>query len=119
MNWINNLKIGSKVILVAAVLIVACTAIGGVAMQTIFRSEQLLGDMENSANRSILGEHANGLINAVVMDSRGIYMAKSTAEAEKFAPPLLTNLTRIEAQFTRWAGLLPAARLAELGEARR
>ena len=85
MVWIANLKIGSKVMLVAAVLILCAAAIGGVAMQTLLRSEALLQEMENRANRSIMGERVNGQIYAVVMDSRGVYMAKGADEGKKFS----------------------------------
>jgi methyl-accepting chemotaxis protein len=51
----------------------------------------------------------NGLINAIVMDSRGIYMARDGAEVEKFAKPMQENLKRIEAGVTAWSKLVSGA----------
>ncbi|HEY4162850.1 MAG TPA: methyl-accepting chemotaxis protein [Dongiaceae bacterium] len=108
MRWIANLKIGAKVLLVAGVLIVASAIIGAVAMHTIFRSEDLLHDMENSANRSILGERVNGLIYAVVMDSRGVYMSKSAPEAKKYGAGISASLVVLEKTMKDWRALVPA-----------
>jgi methyl-accepting chemotaxis protein len=44
--------------------------------------------IDRASNREILGERVNGLIYAVVMDSRGIYMSDSVPESEKYAPAL-------------------------------
>ncbi|HVT54172.1 MAG TPA: methyl-accepting chemotaxis protein [Dongiaceae bacterium] len=107
MRWIANLKIGSKVMLVAAVLIICAAAIGGVALQTLLRSEALLHEMENRANRSILGERVNGQIYAVVMDSRGVYMSKGADDGKKFADGITKSLGDMRATMNEWAGLVP------------
>jgi methyl-accepting chemotaxis protein len=108
MSWMANLKIGAKVLLVAGVLIVASAVIGAVAMQTIFRSQTLLHKMENSANRSILGERVNGLIYAVVMDSRGVYMSKSAPEAKKYGQGITASLALLADTMNEWRALVPA-----------
>jgi methyl-accepting chemotaxis protein len=107
MGWIANLKIGSKVMLVAAVLILCAAAIGGVAMQTLLRSEVLVQEMENRANRSILGERVNGQIYAVVMDSRGVYMSKKPEEAKKYADNITQSLAGMQKTMQEWSGLVP------------
>jgi methyl-accepting chemotaxis protein len=107
MRWIANRKIGAKILLVAGVLIVASLAIGAMAMQTIFRSEALTRDMENTANRSILGERVNGLIYAVVMDSRGVYMSKSAGEAKKYGAGITASLVVLDATMKEWRVLVP------------
>jgi methyl-accepting chemotaxis protein len=106
MAWISNLKIGTKVMLVAGVLIACAAAIGGMAMQTLFRSEDLFSQMEASANRSILGERVNGMIYAVVMDSRGIYMSKDADEAKKYADNITKSLTAMQATMKEWSALV-------------
>jgi methyl-accepting chemotaxis protein len=67
--------------------------LGADAMRTYNDKVQ---EIDRASGRAIFGEQVNGLIYAVVMDSRGIYMSSTTAESEKFAPLLLANLTRIE-----------------------
>ena len=55
-----------------------------------FLSELLYTGDPVSAERALQG----GLINAVVMDSRGIYIARDRAEVDRFGKPLLANLDR-------------------------
>jgi methyl-accepting chemotaxis protein len=93
--------------LVAAVLIICAGVIGGVAMQTLLRSEALLQEMENRADRSILGERVNGQIYAVVMDSRGVYMAKGADEGKKFADGINKSLDAMRATMKEWSALVP------------
>ncbi len=109
MSWLNNLKIGSKILLVTCILIATSALIGLVALETLFRSEQLVKEMEETANRSIYGERVNGLIYAVVMDSRGIYMSKDTEAAKKFAPGLLDSLKNLQGAMAAWRDLVPPA----------
>lgn len=47
-------------------------------------------------------ERANGLIYAVVMDSRGVYMATDHATVEKFAKGVVASLDRIDDVLNRW-----------------
>jgi methyl-accepting chemotaxis protein len=107
MSWIANSRIGTKVMLVAAVLILCAAAIGGVAMQTLLRSEALVQEMENRANRSILGERVNGQIYAVVMDSRGVYMSKGADDGKKFADGMTKSLDAMRGTMKEWSGLMP------------
>ena len=65
--------------------------------------------MEGASKRAVIGEQVNGLINAVVMDSRGIYMSRDTAEAEKYAPLILKNVAEIRRLMEVWTSLLPEA----------
>jgi methyl-accepting chemotaxis protein len=108
MSWIANIKIGSKVLFVVGLLILCAGVIGGVAMQTLFKSEALLGEMERSANRSILGERVNGLIYAVVMDSRGVYMSKNVEEATKYADNINKSLGTLQSTMQSWKELVAA-----------
>ena len=85
----------------------AVTVFGMVTLGSYNRTAEL---MDNAADRAIQGERLNGLVLAVVMDSRGIYMARSVEEAEKFAKPLLANLERLKGVLETWKNLLPPDR---------
>ena len=65
--------------------------------------------MEQAAKRAVIGEKVNGLINAVVMDSRGIYMSRDAKEVDKYAPPILKNVAEIRRLMDEWTSLLPEA----------
>ncbi|MGE0415645.1 MAG: methyl-accepting chemotaxis protein [Acetobacteraceae bacterium] len=76
------------------------------------RASQIYGRkvaaMELASDRAIIGEQINGLIYAVVMDSRGVYFAPNPATIEKFGKPLLKNLDRIRELTDRWTSLFGA-----------
>jgi len=115
---IRDCGIAARFLAIVFILSLAAFSVAAIGIAAVLTYSARVADMQLAAERALAGERINGLMNAVVMDSRGIYMAKSAAEAEKFAPALLTNLSGISAQMTRWADLLPPARRAELTEAR-
>ena len=62
-----------------------------------------------ASTRALLGEKMNGLVNAIIMDSRGVYMAENKERVEQFGKPLLENLKRMDALLTQWRPLVPSS----------
>ena len=108
-----------KVRIFAAVGLVgiAAIAMAVVGIQSMATYHSHVMAMEAASKQAVIGEKINGLINAVVMDSRGIYMSRDTAEAEKFAPPILKNVAQIRRLVSEWNELLPAGERHSLAEA--
>src|SRR5471030_2143508 len=77
-----------------AVALLACCAasIGWIGYDAMRTYSTKLAESNNAAVRALIGERVNALINAGVMDSRGIYMARDPAEIEKFVAPLVVTL---------------------------
>ena len=115
----RSLGIAAKILAVVGLLAVAAAAIAGAGIHAIHVYSTHVEKLRLASERAIAGERVNGLVNAVVMDSRGIYMSRDAAEAEKFAKPLLANLTAIEAAMSYWAERLPTDRRQTLDAARR
>src|SRR5665213_2702157 len=105
-----NLRIGTKIYAVVGLLSVVSIAIAVLALLALTNYNVRVGEMQNASQRAFIGEQINSLIYAVVMDSRGIYIARDKAEAEKFGKPLLKNLQEIKQQIAAWHGLLPPER---------
>ncbi|HLO78781.1 MAG TPA: bacteriohemerythrin [Magnetospirillum sp.] len=111
-----QLKISGKIYATVATFVMVALAVGIYGLLTL-RSYNVATDaMNNAADRAILGERVNGLVLSVVMDSRGIYMARSVEEAEKYGKPLLGNLEKLQATLDSWRGLLPAEQRGQLDE---
>lgn len=105
---LNNIKLGPKVcsIILLLALVTASISYSGVeAMQTYNRR---VHQIQHVTHAAILGEQVNGLILAVVMDSRGIYMARDHAEAEKYAPLVLNNLALMKQKMAEWSNYTEA-----------
>lgn len=116
--WVARNGIAARMLAVVCGLGAVALVAGGIRIAGLVVQGGRAADMQAAAERAQVGERINGLINAVVMDSRGIYMSRQVAEAEKFAVPLLGNLERIEGLMARWEALLPEGRRGELEGAR-
>ncbi len=105
-KWLGNTNITTRLFGILALLgLTACIA-GGSIVHVLRVYSDTVTAMQRASDRAIIAEQVNGLINAVVMDSRGVYMAKNAADVEKFGKPLLKNLTNIEDLVARWATLV-------------
>jgi methyl-accepting chemotaxis protein len=112
-----NLHIGTKIYSVVGLLSVVSICIAGLALSAMHTFNRQVGEVESASQRAFVGEQINSMIYAVVMDSRGVYMARDHAEAEKFGVPLIKNLHEIERLMKAWQDLLPAERKHETDKA--
>ncbi len=114
----RGLRIATRLFLVIALLALAAGATAWAGIHAIGIYSEHVALMQRAAARAIVGERLNGLINAVVMDSRGVYIAVDAKEVEKFGRPLLDNLARLQTQMDAWSALLPPGEQATLEGAR-
>ncbi len=94
--------------IVAAVLLLAIAAAGAitVGVHNLGRYATMTDEMQSASRRSAIAERINGLVNAVVMESRGVYMSSDAEGAERFIPLLLQNLVEIEILMNEWKHLI-------------
>ncbi|CUW41690.1 Methyl-accepting chemotaxis protein [Magnetospirillum sp. XM-1] len=104
-------RLSLKIRIFAAVGLVGLAAIAMalVGIRSMATYHQHVMEMQGASQRAVIGERVNGLINAVVMDSRGIYMSRDAKEVEKYAPPLLKNVAEINRLMAEWTALVPEA----------
>lgn len=114
---LRDLKIGVKVNLAMGMLTIVAIvmAVMGLSSMSVYQSE--VENMGVSAKRAVLSEQINGLINAVVMDSRGIYMARDAAEVEKFAKSMTESLNTLDQRLTAYEAVIDPAVAAEMRDA--
>jgi methyl-accepting chemotaxis protein len=93
----------STQILVAFVLLALSAALSlGFGARTLGLYAAMTDDMQAASRRALVAERINGTVNAAVMESRGVYMSRDSADAERFVVPLLTNLAEIERLLAEW-----------------
>lgn len=102
--------IGTKIYALLTAMAVVAAAIGAFAIEARITYSTKTAEIARAADRALLAERINGLVNAVVMDSRGIYMSRSVEEAAKFGKPLLANLEVTASVIERWRTLVTAGR---------
>jgi methyl-accepting chemotaxis protein len=102
----KRLKIGPKLYAVVGLMAVISAVIGALGVQAMRTYTEKVNLIDRASNREAVGERINGLIYAVVMDSRGIYMSVKREEAERYAKLVLANLDRIESQMKTYTSLV-------------
>ncbi|OYQ33354.1 hypothetical protein CHU95_13060 [Niveispirillum lacus] len=117
MQQLRDLRIAMKVNLAMGMLAVVAIimAVVGLSAMSVYQGE--VERMGRDAQRAVLSEQINGLINAVVMDSRGIYMSRDAAEVEKFAKPMKATLDVLEKRLGEYQALTSSAQKAAMDEA--
>jgi len=117
MNAFRNLKIGAKIYAIVGLLSLVAAVISwrGIEALRTYRTE--VQEMRLASERSAHGLQVNGLIYAVVMDTRGTFMSHSPDEMEKYAKPLLANLHKTDDLMKEWRALLPSDREQSLDPA--
>ncbi|HEV7326734.1 MAG TPA: HAMP domain-containing methyl-accepting chemotaxis protein [Bosea sp. (in: a-proteobacteria)] len=98
--------ISSQILAAISLLVIAAALAIGLSIHSLGQYARVTDEMQSITHRSALAERINGLVNAVVMESRGIYMSEDAAEAERFAPPLLQNLAEIDLLMAEWRPLV-------------
>ncbi|WP_421594670.1 methyl-accepting chemotaxis protein, partial [Shinella sp. M27] len=106
------MKIRGKIYLIVGVMGFISVLIGAIAVHVVSEYSEKLHQYENAADRAFLGEHLNRQVTAVVMEARGVYAAKDTDGAKKFAEGIAKELDGIDATLKEWQPLVPDAQKA-------
>ncbi len=96
MSVLTNLKIGLRIGLVLLIAALGLAAVGTLGVRDIMIFDRKVDEVTQTARRAFYAEKINGLVNAAVMESRGIYMSKDTETAKPFARNLLGHLAEME-----------------------
>ena len=102
------MKIRSKINLLVGFLSLVACSIGGLSIYAINKYQTHAIALDAVADRARFGETLNRLVTAVVMESRGVYAAKDTAAAGKFADGIITNLDAMATLLKEWKPRVPA-----------
>ena len=97
-----RIGLGPKIYSVVILLAVVAGSIGYVGIDAMQTYNRRVHQMQHYTHATVIGEQVNGLILGVVMDSRGVYMARDHAEAEKYAPLILKNLAAMKQKMAEW-----------------
>jgi methyl-accepting chemotaxis protein len=108
MQWMNRLGIGTKIYALVVAMAAVAAAVGALAIDAHRTYQGKVSEIMRAADRALYAERVNGLVNAVVMESRGIYMSRSGDEAKRFGKPLLIGLEQIEQTVARWRDVVSA-----------
>ena len=77
-------RLGPKIYSVVILLSAFTAGVGIVAITGFQTYNAKVREIDQASTRAVISERVNTMLYAVVMDSRGIYMARDTAESEKY-----------------------------------
>ena len=98
---LRHIPILSVYAVVALVGLVALI-VGMIGVHAVYTTNKQVRALEEVANRAFFAAHANGLIYAVVMDSRGVYMSSEAADRAKYGAGIMKFLAELEANMVAW-----------------
>ncbi|KQP96203.1 HAMP domain-containing methyl-accepting chemotaxis protein [Methylobacterium sp. Leaf117] len=97
--------------------VLSCGAItllvAGIGISTLSAFNGSMEASRMAARRALDAANVNRLVTNVVLESRGVYAAKDTADARKYADRLRQNLTAMNRLLTEWGGRIPAEERAQ------
>jgi methyl-accepting chemotaxis protein len=99
-----NLSIAAKLYLIFALLATVTVALASVAAFNARRHAVLTDEFRSAFEGAMNVERVNGLIYAVVMESRGIYMSSDIPTAKAYGDGLLVFNDRIGEVVNEWEG---------------
>ena len=97
-----KLTIAAKLYMIFALLAVATLALAGTAVLNSLRHSALTAEVEAASQGTLNVERVDGLVYAVVMESRGIYMSADIATAKPFGAGLRKYNARIDDVVKNW-----------------
>lgn len=106
------MKIRGKINLLVSVMGGVALLIGATALSAMREYNENLTAYEHAAARAYAGERLNRFVTAVVMESRGIYAAKSLEQTPAFGKGLMAGLDEIDKVIAGWAPLVPDSQKA-------
>jgi methyl-accepting chemotaxis protein len=104
MPKLPSLSIAAKLYIIFALLALASMALAGIAVINARHQAAMTGEYETSLVGTQNVERVNGLIYAVVMESRGVYMSPDIPTAKKYGEGLLKFNARIAKIVEDWRG---------------
>ncbi|ARM86822.1 methyl-accepting chemotaxis protein [Rhizobium sp. CIAT894] len=110
------MKIRAKINLLVSVMGAVALLIGATALSAMHEYNRNLTAYEEAAARAYAGERLNRFVTAVVMESRGIYAAKTIKDTPNFAKGLMADLDEIDKVISGWAPLVPEAEKDEFAK---
>ncbi len=106
MSILRRLSIATKLYAIFALLAIATVALAAVAVVNARHHNALTQEFEAAAQGAKHVERLNGLIYAVAMESRGIYMSPDADQAAPFISGLSQMNERIGDVVTEWRGIV-------------
>lgn len=104
-----KLGVAEKIYTIAALLVVLTVLLVATSIQSVRLQNNYRIDLASSAAAVVNIERVNGLVYAVVMESRGIYMSTDKGKLKFFGDELLRRTRELAQVVTEWEAIIRPA----------
>jgi PAS domain S-box-containing protein len=101
-QWLRRITSFAGLYAVVASLGLVVLVVGAIGLHGVDTTNRQVHALEDVGRRAFFAEHANSLIYAVVMDSRGVYMSAEAADRARFGAGIMTFLAELDANIAAW-----------------
>ncbi|EGF92590.1 histidine kinase-, DNA gyrase B-, and HSP90-like ATPase family protein [Asticcacaulis biprosthecium C19] len=101
-NGRRFLTLPTRITIVVGILFVVSLSVMVFGLTTLSDYNRMMASYGRASENAYMGERLNRLISSAVMESRGIYHARSPDETRDFADRLDQNLDDIETVLAKW-----------------
>lgn len=101
------MRIRSKILTFVGLCSLMTLIVAGISLSTLSTFNDAITNAKNASQRALNAANLNRLVTGVVVEARGIYAAKDTADAAKYADRLLKNLAAMNALLAEWGPMVP------------
>ena len=112
-GWTGDLSVAEKIYGIAAGLMVVTTVLMAMSIQSVRLQTGYRHLQASSAQAATNAGQVNGLIYAIVMESRGIYMSTDRARVKQYADELLKRNRELAGVMERWKQTVRADDVAQ------
>ena len=106
------MRIKAKILGFVGLCSMVTLVVATISIMSLQTFNTALTDAKLASQRALDAANMNRLVTSVVVESRGIYAAKDTQDAEKYAARLKKNLEAMNVLLTAWAPKVPASERA-------
>lgn len=106
MKFLRNLDLSKKVFLCLSLLALVAVAVASLGIQSMATYATLVDRMKLAGDRANTAERVNRMIQSVVSDSRGIYLARDPEEVERTVGWHLAWIDRFSKELEHWNSLV-------------
>ena len=107
---LRRLPVLGSVYAIIAALGLVVLAVGVIGVAAVYTTNKHVRELEEVANRAFFAEHANTLVYAVVMDSRGIYMSADAPDRATYGAGVMKFLAELDATMAALEAVCGAGR---------
>jgi PAS domain S-box-containing protein len=101
-RWLRRISSFAGLYAVVASLGLVVLVVGAIGLHGLYTTKRQVQGLEDVGRRAFFAEHANSLIYAVVMDSRGVYMSAEAADRARFGAGIMKFLAELDANMAAW-----------------